>query len=140
MAKKDDRGKRSEREPEIGRDPETQRVIDDAEDRQMRAEPEGLVKPIEKNIIKANADLSILELKRGAGRGAEKAKAINAGPKKTVRLPMNDTDRDVLRSTGKAPRVEVTIDGYTWSIAKGVTVEVPLTVYEVLERTGKLDL
>ena len=57
------------------------------------------------------------------------AKALAAQPKRTVKLRKDNNP--------KAPNYEtVQINGYTYMIQKGVEVEVPEEVYNILTRAG----
>lgn len=59
----------------------------------------------------------------------EAGKEINAQPKIRIKIPMDHLNKE-------DTVVPVTINGYTWSIKRGVAVEVPENVAFILEEAG----
>ncbi|MDP9474821.1 MAG: hypothetical protein M3R38_03875 [Actinomycetota bacterium] len=62
------------------------------------------------------------------------ARALREQPTRTVRLyqvPADSTDRPL-------PDEFVQVNGHAYQIQRGKTVEVPETVYEILEQAGRL--
>jgi hypothetical protein len=57
---------------------------------------------------------------------------IAKGKTVTVRLPKNKDDKGI-------NYVPVCIDGHVWQVQRGVAVEVPQPVYDLLEKAGYLD-
>lgn len=65
---------------------------------------------------------------------ADTGEALSEEPKKTVRLhqtPPNSTDAPLADEV-------VVVNGYTYQIQRGVDVEVPETVRDILEQSGRL--
>ncbi len=56
---------------------------------------------------------------------------LAAQPKRTIRLYQEPGAR-------KLPEETVSVNGYNYVIQRGVEVEVPQTVYEILEQAGRL--
>lgn len=69
------------------------------------------------------------------------AAALAKQPKKEVKIPVNPDIAQKLKNDINHkdwPFTTVQVNGYTYQIKHGVKVEVPQTIYEILEQSGRI--
>jgi hypothetical protein len=79
------------------------------------------------NVANQNVGISDSSLDHEAHKVGER---LSKCPKKTIKIPIDPLNP-------KEVAIPVIIDGYRFDIKKGVEVELPLPVIEILEKAGK---
>lgn len=127
-------------EGEIQLEPQTAAALHAAEHRPAGITPKGLLKPISENIIIASGGGLEEDGRRARYRAKKKAAVINACDRVMVIVPLTENEKQRIRpgDLTSHPLKTVTIDGYNWSIRKGVPTAVPLPVYDILLQRGHL--
>lgn len=101
--------------------------------------PEGLMKPINTDVVIASADMAVMQ-KGGRLRGVQKAAVINATPLVHVFIPLSDREQNSVQGKDitKYPCVDILVDGYKWTIRKGVSAMVPQAIFDIMMERGVL--